>query len=105
MRENTRRVDTVARLGGDEFAILLPATDEAGGRQALSKLHALLSAASAPLQPVTFSVGALTVRRPCESVDDLMRRVDEVMYAAKRQGKDAFLHAAWPDGSGAGGAA
>ena len=100
MRENTRRVDTVARLGGDEFAILLPETDEAGGRQALGKLHALLSAASAPLQPVTFSVGALTVRHPCDSVDDLMRRVDEVMYTAKRQGKDAFLHAVWPDGSG-----
>jgi diguanylate cyclase (GGDEF)-like protein len=100
MRENTRRVDTVARLGGDEFAILLPETEEAGARLALKKLQDLLSSVRVQELSVTFSMGALTFRKPSASVDDMMRQVDEVMYAAKRQGKNAFVNAVWGDGAG-----
>lgn len=100
LRQHTRQIDTVARLGGDEFAILLPTTDETGARKALTKLQLLLAEAmSRQRWSVTFSLGAVTFRQPCASVDDLMCKVDEVIYQVKRRGKNGLALSVWPDGS------
>ena len=97
LRQYTRRMDTVARFGGDEFAILLPATDGTGARQTLLKLQRLILPIMSEFHwPVTFSLGAVTFLRPTSSVDELMRRVDEVMYTVKRHGKNNVLFAEWP---------
>jgi diguanylate cyclase (GGDEF)-like protein len=97
LRQNTRRMDVVARLGGDEFGILLPATDANGARQTLLKLQRLILPAMAEFRwPVTFSLGVVTFRRPTSTVDELMRRVDEVMYTVKQQGKNNVVFAEWP---------
>ncbi len=97
LRQNTRRVDVVARLGGDEFGILLPATDANGARQTLLKLQRLILPAMAEFRwPVTFSMSVVTFSRPTSSVDELMRRVDEVMYTVKQQGQNNVIFAEWP---------
>ncbi|MYW16754.1 diguanylate cyclase [Streptomyces sp. SID2955] len=80
----------VARLGGDEFAAVVPLGDPFTLPWLLNSLHGALTA------PFTFrgrtvcvgaSVGAcLTVELPSPSLPLALRRADEAMYTAKRDG-------------------
>lgn len=88
LADAARPSDTCARLGGDEFAVLLdPVT---GTEDALSAAARLRAALSAPVSlddrdvSVQVSVGVATADRPGTTADDLLRRADAAMYAAKR---------------------
>jgi diguanylate cyclase (GGDEF)-like protein len=92
IRDAVRAGDTVARLGGDEFAVLLEDTDtEGAARAAEAVLHSLLE----PLVLhgahvlVRASVGVVVAQRSMDT-EELLRRADIAMYAAKRQGKHAY---------------
>ena len=93
IRRDVRSIDVVARLGGDEFAILMPETGDHAARAAVGRLRRRL-ALDARRQgwPVTFSIGVATWDEPPPSVDEMLRRADELMYAAKRQGKNSVRH-------------
>ena len=99
LRRSVRDVDAVARLGGDEFAVLMPETGEAAARVAVARLRRRLrEEAGRGGWPVTFSIGVVTFDDPPASVDEMMRAADELMYAAKRHGKDTVRHrVAGPD--------
>jgi diguanylate cyclase (GGDEF)-like protein len=93
-----RSTDLVARIGGDEFALLLSATSSGAARTLLGELYATLaSEMGRHAWPVTFSIGAVTFLRPPGSVDDLLRHVDELMYAVKREGKANVKHGVFPE--------
>ncbi len=93
IRTNVRALDVLARLGGDEFALLLPETDTEGAVTLLRRLQRLVSGQMAAKGwPVTLSIGAVTFLRPAWDVDVMVRRVDEMMYGAKRKGKDRIEH-------------
>ena len=97
LRANVRAVDSVARLGGDEFAVLLPETDERASEMMLRRVRReLLEAARRKGWPVTFSAGIITWVEPPAGVDEMLRAADELMYAAKRHGKNAVRHAVSP---------
>jgi diguanylate cyclase (GGDEF)-like protein len=90
LSRNVRDVDTVARIGGDEFAVLMPETDARAAHVAMLRMRRrLIEEAGASGWPVTVSVGVVTFDAPPDSVDDLLRAADEVMYSAKRGGKNA----------------
>ncbi len=86
----TRRTDRVARLGGDEFALLLSTTDRAQAEAQLRRLTAELRAvfARTPGMPVSASIGAAVFANGGGSVDAILQRADDLMYRAKRAGKD-----------------
>lgn len=88
--ENTiRQTDTVARMGGDEFAILLPNTGKDAAGRVLSKvLRALDEAMLRGEYPVTFSIGAVTFLTPPESLQEMIKQADRVMYSIKSSGKN-----------------
>jgi len=89
IRSNVRRLDTVGRLGGDEFALLLPETDRAQAIAAVSKARAeILKELAAKGWNVTVSVGVCTAADTEKSVDEVIHRADELMYAAKVSGKN-----------------
>lgn len=91
IQHTLRPSDFVARMGGDEFAILLPDTGSGTAATALSRVRQALGKCMQQKHwPVTFSVGAVTFRTIPESVDEMMRRADETMYAAKAAGKDGI---------------
>jgi diguanylate cyclase (GGDEF)-like protein len=106
LRSATRAIDAVARLGGDEFALLLPETSAPEAEALLGRLRATLLAAMAWRGwGVGFSIGAAVFVAVPESVDEMMARADELMYAAKRQAKGSIRVEVFPPGGGADGAA
>ena len=91
IRKNLRKSDVVARLGGDEFALFLLETDQEFARIVISKTQTLLLEEMRQKDwPVTFSIGVLTCPNPQHSVDELIRMTDDLMYAVKRDGKNAI---------------
>ena len=93
LRESTRTVDTVGRLGGDEFAILMPSTDEAGASKVLSDLpHRLERGMKDFPFGVTLSTGCVSFIDPPAGVGAMLQAADELMYEAKKAGKNSGRH-------------
>lgn len=91
-----RRPDLGARIGGDEFMVLLPETDAAGAQVVLERLQdTLRNSMRRHAWPVSFSIGAMTFERPPESVDEVIRRTDRLMYRVKASGKNDIYHASY----------
>ena len=96
LRQAVRGLDTVARLGGDEFGVLLPEVDRAGAVALADRLRVQLrETLSGRGDAVTFSIGVATFLRPPASVDEMILRADELMYQAKRSGKDRWQAGSW----------
>ena len=87
-----RQVDVVARIGGEEFAVLLPSADVGIAQRAAERLRAAIEAQPAPTDagPVscTVSIGIATMDEATASVDALLKRADEALYAAKHSGRN-----------------
>lgn len=85
-----RKEDAGGRLGGDEFLILLPDTDAAGVATVAEQIRAAVAAAIVPAgeQGVRPTVSVGWVSWEGEDADDLVRRVDRALYAAKQGGRD-----------------
>ncbi len=90
--EQVRGSDLAARLGGDEFGICI---DGVGVAIALEKAQALLQATEElaalsgdPEHKLGLSIGIAVFDPSCqETLDSLMARADNAMYAVKRRGK------------------
>jgi len=88
-----RGSDCLVRWGGEEFLVLLPGTPLENARGIGEKLRSVVRTATRDLLPlpVTASVGVTAYQRG-ESIASLLKRVDDLMYSAKRSGKDAVVH-------------
>jgi diguanylate cyclase (GGDEF)-like protein len=86
---NIRNIDIVARLGGDEFGILLSQTGAESAFIVGTKLREmLLDTMQKNRWPVTSSIGIVTFLKAPESIDEMMKKADALMYAAKNSGKN-----------------
>jgi two-component system, cell cycle response regulator len=88
----TRQSDVIARWGGEEFVIGLPQTGTIGARVAAERIRRAiaglaLTAPSGEKLSVTASVGVACLSVG-ESLDGLVSRSDEAMYAAKARGRN-----------------
>ncbi len=93
VRLHLRSTDLLARLGGDEFAVLLPGVGSTSAMAVLARVQdAVAEEMTGRGWPVTVSIGAVTFMRPPVDVDVMIRRVDGLMYAAKRSGKARIEH-------------
>jgi diguanylate cyclase (GGDEF)-like protein len=100
-----RRTDTVARLGGDEFAVLLPMQALDGAQLAARKIADVLSESltiEGYLIDLGASMGIAVYPEHGEDSDNLMRRADIAMYAAKRAGTGHEAYDARQDQSSSG---
>lgn len=89
MARNMRTVDTIARIGGDEFIFLMPETKYEGSYFALQRLHSVLTRLMKDNKwDITFSIGLVTFITPLNSVDEIIEIADDLMYAAKKSGKN-----------------
>jgi diguanylate cyclase (GGDEF)-like protein len=93
LREDLRSTDSVARLGGDEFALFLPETEAESAKRAIGKLQGkLLDVIGKSRWPITFSFGVMTFISPPDSIDDMIKKVDGLMYLSKKSGKNMIKY-------------
>lgn len=93
MKSNLRDTDIVARLGGDEFALLLTETDAESARIVVSHMREKLVAVMRKHHyPVTFSMGVMAFEAVPSGVQEVLRRADDLMYKAKREGKNTIRY-------------
>ncbi len=97
-----RSTDIFARIGGDEFVVLLAETGKDQAAPVVEKIHAgLIDAMRSGGWPVTFSIGAMTYLRSPGDVDALVKKADDLMYGAKRDGKDRINFGVWKESASA----
>jgi diguanylate cyclase (GGDEF)-like protein len=78
MRSVVRATDVAARIGGDEFVLLLLDSDADNATAVTERL------AEAAVAQVGFCFGVAACVAGAESLDELMRRADQALYAKKR---------------------
>ncbi len=87
-----RPSDLVARLGGDEFVLLMPDLQAKDADAALERVRAAVATVLTPAgEPVTVSIGAAGFAAPPDHLDGMIARADEVLYRAKREGRNRAL--------------
>ena len=84
-----RAEDLPSRLGGDEFGVLLPGIALGGAQSFAARLLAAVRSCEVLAQRGVTVSGGVVQWMPDELPDDLLRRADEALYAAKRGGGDA----------------
>ncbi|MDA3945068.1 MAG: GGDEF domain-containing protein [Helicobacteraceae bacterium] len=92
LHDSLRSDDLVCRLGGDEFFILCPNTDHEGGMNIAELVRKKVSEMRVPTAD-GFWVGSISIgvaaRSPeMKEYESLIKRADDGVYAAKRDGKN-----------------
>ena len=94
MKNNVKGQDTPARFGGEEFALIFPKTMVFGAshvtdniRQLLAETDFILSRDRSSIGQVSVSFG-VTQLLPNDTIADLIRRADELLYRAKKLGRN-----------------
>ena len=86
--ENIRTHDVLARFGGEEFTILAPGNSLAGGRKFAEKLRAAIERNDFPdASRITCSFG-VTEHKHGDTAESFIKRVDEALYRAKKNGRN-----------------
>lgn len=100
--QSERELDLICRYGGEEFAAILPHTDLHGAELIAGKLIAavreleLPHEASPTSEVTTVSIGvACTQASPFSTCEKLVEKADELLYQAKRLGRNRFVSTAY----------
>ncbi len=97
IRECLRKSDTAYRYGGDEFMVILPETRGGEARNVAERIRASFASVN-PYRisdgnvDVTLSVGVVEYQ-PGEDLSGFVKKADQTMYQAKRQGGNQSLFA------------
>ena len=94
LEKEVRGQDLVARLGGDEFAVLLET--RAGAGMLIERAHRFLAVIREPFEidghsyRISGSIGIAKRSDGCGEAEELMRRADLALFAAKAKGRDTI---------------
>lgn len=96
IKETLRTMDVIGRFGGEEFLIVLPETPLAEAAQTVTRVQRELTKRifmhNNERLLITFSAG-VAMRGPNEDQVSLIKRADEALYRAKREGKNRVTQA------------
>jgi diguanylate cyclase (GGDEF)-like protein len=89
LQQNVRDVDIVARYGGEEFVIMIPEAAKEAAYSLSERLRKKFSRLKFENLPqITISLGIATYPFDGKQPEDLLKKADAAMYAAKRAGRN-----------------
>jgi two-component system cell cycle response regulator len=94
---NVRGVDLACRFGGEEFVVVMPDTDLSFAYMVAERLRQAIADSpfkitNAPGQlAVTTSIGVTASEGTSDTADGLLRRADQALYRAKREGRNRVV--------------
>ena len=92
LQQNIRDVDVVGRYGGEEFVLMIPEAAKDAAYSLSERLRKNLSEVKFEnLPPITISLGIATYPQDGKDAEDLIRKADAAMYAAKRAGRNQVI--------------
>lgn len=95
MRRHLRDIDLMARFGGEEFVILLPEADVSQALPIAQRLRQLIEVhpirAYDELLAQTVSIGLAAYPAQGTTLEQLMERADQALYAAKHDGRNRVV--------------
>ena len=99
LRELLRGCDTIFRYGGEEFVALLPETTFADALHVAERIRIFIETESRHFldritqsHGITVSVGVATFPQDGATPPELLKTVDDLMYEAKRKGKNKVYY-------------
>jgi two-component system cell cycle response regulator len=100
IRRSVRGADLACRYGGEEFVLVLPDSDQDAAVAIAERLRARMDNDPIPVSggqkhlTITISLGVATVQGPNDTAEALLKRADEALYRAKREGRNRVMLAA-----------
>jgi two-component system, cell cycle response regulator len=99
LKVNTRSVDLCCRVGGEEFIMVLPNTATELSSRIAERLRRAMASKSFDcgnglMVPVTVSVGVASLSGADDTLEKLLKRADQALYSAKREGRNRVVIAA-----------
>ncbi len=85
LQASVREVDTPGRFGGDEFGVVLTEATLQEAGEVAERIRENIRKASVKF---TVSIGIAALDENLESVGEWLRRADQALYAAKREGRN-----------------
>ena len=92
LQNNVRDVDIVARYGGEEFVMMIPEADQEAAFSLSERLrHQISKIEFDDLPSTTISLGVATYPFNGSALEDLIKKADAAMYAAKKAGRNKVV--------------
>ncbi|MDD5383430.1 MAG: diguanylate cyclase [Gallionella sp.] len=92
LRQSARAQDVVCRYGGEEFVVICPDTGIDAAYQCAERLRMNVAALKFKNQEagirLTISIGVAEKKEGVASIEELLNRADECLYAAKQGGRN-----------------
>jgi diguanylate cyclase (GGDEF)-like protein len=88
LRTMVRAYDIVGRYGGEEFLIILPDTNIEQAWNFAERTRMKIKEETIANVTVTVSMGVSCIQEGDNSIDELIKRADNALYAAKNAGRD-----------------
>jgi two-component system cell cycle response regulator len=97
LKKSIRGIDLACRLGGEEFVVVMPDTDMAVATMVAERLRRRIAADPFPIHKgerkveVTISIGLAAVGGPDDGAANVLKRADQALYRAKRDGRNRVV--------------
>lgn len=97
VRKNVRGIDLACRLGGEEFVVIMPDTDAGVASIVAERIRARVAGEPFPIQKgargidITVSIGMAQRRTSDDGADVVIKRADQALYRAKRDGRNRVV--------------
>ena len=97
IKRSIRGIDLACRCGGEEFVIVMPETDMAVAAMVAERLRRRIAAEPFAIEqgartiPVTISVGIAALRGREDTAASILKRADQALYRAKRDGRNRVV--------------
>ncbi|MDQ8726262.1 PleD family two-component system response regulator [Bradyrhizobium sp. LHD-71] len=97
IRKSIRGIDLACRFGGEEFVIVMPETDMHVAGVVAERLRKSIAGEPFTIEKgakridVTISIGIATLDRKGEPIAAVLKRADQALYRAKRDGRNRVV--------------